>query len=282
MSVVIASSHEDYTGDTFDVGYKDEERLIVEGMATRVFDVVFDSGCSAPAAASSLAAAASPNPVPMLGEAHPTEPWLFVSKLNPVRVQPQMVKVTVQYTSIEDPLNQSPVWEWGILESQEPIDRDKSDNPIDNSAGEPFDPPITTDVVDLVLRYSRNEATFDPVIAQSYINAVNTTTFLGFAPGKAKCKKRVGRPARYASGFYYPVEMEFHFRTKDTFARKFLDAGFRDSDGKLFVDTNGKPLNQPIKLNGSGEKLRDGADPVFLTFDIKKEANLNDLNIVLA
>ena len=284
---------EDWTGGTSDESSADESRLQVIGVSTLAFDVIFNSDCTTAAALSPAAIAMG---VPARYDIYPGQPWLFADHRHAVRVNPLHVKVTVDYLSVEDPLNADPEYSWDFVVSQEPVDRDNSDNPIANSADEPVDPPITEPVYDMVLRYRDNIASFSPSLAEGFIGAVNTDSFLGYTAGKVKCTKHTGTPARAAAnptylptGKYFVRDMEFIFRS-DSWQRKFLDEGFRtktgtDGDGKptyaIMKDEDDNPLSLPVKLNGSGVKLSASADAVFNTFALGKTAAFSGLGVVV-
>lgn len=291
MSVIEVTP--DYTLDTSNESSADETRLRVDGRSTQGFDVLFDSD---PSSAAALGPAAVALGVPARFDLYPGENWLFADERHAIRTDPFRCKVTITYTSVEDPLNAPSEYSWDFVVSQEPIDRDNADAPILNSADEPIDPPITDDVYDLVLRYRDNLADFDPTIASAYIGAVNSDTFLAFTAGKVKCTKYSGTPARAAAnvtllpgGLYFVRELLFVFRD-DTWTRKFLDEGYRIKTGtdgsgnptyEVVTDDKGMPLALPIKLDGSGGKLAAAGSPVFNEYDLKKTAVFANIGVVL-
>lgn len=278
---------EDWSGDVTDESFADESSLLIQDESTRVFDVIFDSAANSSNAKSAAAEALG---LPAMYEEYPDDAWRYVASRRSRRTGPLRCQVTVNYDSEPDPLSQYPEYSWDFGSSSEPIDHDYSGNPILNSAGESFDPPIMTDVYDLTLRYRRNEASYSAPVAEAYIGAVNTAAFLGFAAGKVKCTKFAGTQARAAALTYWVVDYEFIVRVSDFWKRKILDEGFRvyigtDAAGKpdydIMKDTKGNPLSQPVLLDGNGEKLNDGANAVFLEFDIMKTANLTALSILV-
>ena len=291
--MAIIAVDEDYTGDTSDESMTDEFRMRIAGVSTRAFDVVFDADCGSPAA---LSVAAETAGIPAMYDVYPGQDWLFASRRRAIRTGPLRCQVTVDYTSDVKPLSADPEYSWDFVVSQEPVDRDNADNPIQNSAGEPFDPPVTREVYDLVLRYRDNISAFDPIIAESYIGAINSDAVLGYAAGSVKCTKYTGSEARAAvnasylpTGKYYVRNLEFVFRS-DSWQRQILDEGFRiatgtDGDGnttyKIMQDEDGKPLSLPVKLDGSGDKLAAAASPVFNTFDLEKTAVFYGLGVIL-
>ncbi len=249
------------------------------GAAPRVFDVDFDTG---DVGANRVFLAKADSRIPQIGEAHPFSPWIFVTNRTVAvnALSPLAFKVTVNYTEIENPLEQPTIIEWLSASVTEPIDTDIDDNPIVNSSDEPFDPPPTEEFDDLLLRGVYNVAVFNPVDASIYKGAINTDFFLGFDPGQAKVVTYISREIKAITGnFYVEVTVEIQFRS-DGWKRKFVDQGYRvktgvDIDGKPtyeeIKDDEGDPITEPVFLDGNGEKLDDGDPVVRLEFDTKPQ-----------
>jgi len=228
--------------------------------------------------------------VPQYDDAHPYSWNIRVSNIQVDAINALFYQITVTYTSLggggsgdeADPLAEDWDVEWSFNATSEPIDKDIDGKALLNSSKEPFDPPISEDFHDLVLRVTRNEATFDPIIADSYMHTVNDGLFLQtFQPGQAKVVNYAGRPVKYNNGVYHIVNYEIHFR-RDGWGRRLLDQGYRtktgtDEDGKptyaTVLDDAGTPVSQPVLLDGAGGKLADGADEVYLTFTTKASSN---------
>lgn len=226
--------------------------------------------------------------IPKLYETHSQKPWLFVNNHRVDPLGPFDFRVTAYYTNryargsedkfdpTQHPLDQPWEVEWGFVTANEPIDRDINGEPITNSAGQSFDPPITRDVDDLVLKITRNKAAYDPIVASDYKGSVNSDTFWGFTPGLVKCTRFNARSARQADLWYWIVTYEFQMR-KDGWKRRILDEGYAEKTG---TDSDGKPthkenkdddnvnLSEPILLDGSGEKKKDTDPAVFLEFEL--------------
>ncbi|MBN1377863.1 MAG: hypothetical protein JXA04_01355 [Gammaproteobacteria bacterium] len=233
--------------------------------------------------------------IPQPWAAHPYSPWTFVSRQHAEYGNgPFEVVVTIEYTTIEDPLNQDPIVEWLSARTHEPVDTafDGSGSPtvaIVNSANESYDPPLTKEISDKVLRITRNQENFDHDQAHQYEGAVNSDTFWGYAPGKVKCKRIEGRETRVMDLVYWVVVYEFEIRQDSHgWQRRIRDEGYRkktgtDSEGKptyeTIVDDNGTPLSQTSLLDGEGQVLADSSPPVFLYFDIDVKKNFSDLGL---
>ena len=261
--------------------------------------------------------------VPQIWESHPYDSWLFVKSQNIEVVGPFHFRVMVNYDCELDasdangtgqvpisPLMQPPEVSWSFAGSNVPIDTDVDGLPITNSAGESFDPPITKDHSDLVLRYTRNELTFDKLVAADYKDAVNSDIFLGFGAGHVICTMFDPDEMRAATLRYYRVKYEFQIRydevkTRDTngdiqtrvfgWVKRIRDEGFREwvgsnPDGspkyKEILDEKGMKISQPQLLDGVGFKLSDAAiknpplpELCFFKFAVNKERPFSALNI---
>lgn len=211
----------------------EEEKSIT---AVRIFTVEFDNADD-PAKRPLLARNASDGTttVPYRHQVHPYNNWLYVKSKHVETKGPFLYEVRVNYESFTDPsssepapispLLQPPEVSWNFVTSNEPIDRDIYGKPITNSAKEAFDPPITRDFDDLVLRVVRNEAEFNALRAAEYKGAVNSDMFLGFAAGVVRCVLYNG-VKQYAAGLvYWKVTYEFHIRWNG-WQRKIQDMGF--------------------------------------------------------
>ena len=220
--------------------------------------------------------------VPRLYETHPQKPWLYVNNHSVEPIGPFDFRVSVNYTNrysrgseekfdpTMNPLDQPWEIEWGFAVHNEKIDRDISGEPLVNSSGESFDPPVTRDFYDLVLRITRNEEAYDPIKASDYKGSINGDIFFGFAPGLVKCTQLNARSARQADLWYWIVTYEFQMR-KLGWQLRLIDEGFRtkgpavDSEGNLVIqeitDDNGVKVSQPVQLDGEGQKKKD-ADPI--------------------
>ena len=264
---------------------KSTDFVEVEGAATRVFNVQFDTDTYVTTQAILMAVVTAG--VPQLNTAHPYDPMLFayhksVTNYNSAKM---VFEVTVEYKYETDPLAKK--WEisWNFATSNEPVDTDINDKPILNSSDEPLDPPLTKDVDDLVLRIVRNESAFDPVRAAEYKGSINADWFYGFKLGRAQIKVIEGVLNRAAARSFYTVTYEIHFRW-DGWQKRVLDQGFRTkttaaqgetSTYQSIVDEDGNPLAQPAKLDGSGGRLAEGAAPVFNYYDLYREMNFYNL-----
>lgn len=244
--------------------------------AKRVYAVEFDNA-DVPENRPLLAFAATDGvtSVPNIYAIHPYNNWLFVESKHVDTIGPFHYRVTVNYSSTlnpatgqpQTPLLEEPSFSWHFVTSNESIDRDVYGNAITNSSEEAFDPPVTRDFHDLVLRIERNELAYYPLVAYQYKGAVNSDVFLGFPAGTVLCTVMDATKARASNLVYWRITYEFHMRW-DGWKLKMIEQGFREKNGtnpdgspkyKDITDENGNLVSQPVLLDGSGKKLSQAA-----------------------
>lgn len=266
----------------------------------RVFSVLLD-GTDAITDALDVARAASG--IPTIGQSWPNDIWLVCWKVDPLpqSKNANLVHVRCEYQRAswtsgpqpENPLDMPPKISWDTIVCVEPIDQDIDGNPIINSAGEPFDPPITDEIHDRVVRIERNEASWSSTKQEEYQNTVNEHTFMSAQPHEAWMMTLRADKIYSGDYVYYTVYYEIVFRTKTTenafpWRRRVLDQGFRvrtgvDDQGKPkyenILDDNGDKITEPISLDGAGAKLADGVDPYWHNFQTKRIVSWSPLNL---
>jgi len=266
----------------------------------RAYDVEFDNN-DAPENRPLLAVNATDGTttIPGIYAVHPYNPWLYVKSKQVDSAGPFNFKVTVNYEATLDkdtgepttPLMDPPTWSYHFVSSNEPIDRDEDGNPITNSSDEAYDPPVTKDIHDLVLRIQRSEATYDPLRAYLYKGAVNSDEFLGVPAGKVLCSVIDAEKAQAAALVYYKVTYEFQMRF-DGWKLKLVDQGFREKTGTLqdgtpayeaITNKDGSNISQPAFLDGSGGKLTQAeiaAGTISIReFDIRRSLPFSIFNL---
>lgn len=278
----------------------DPDQIYIQaGRASRQFQVLFSPGDDLTARP---LIALSHADIPNLWDAYPSYAYWFVTN-RAVKFGggPFELFVDIDYEYIEDPLAQTPLVTYRFDRSEEPIDRDIYDVPLTNSADEPFDPHVTKRFSDMVIRIEKNEAAYNPAVTVGYIGAVSsadwTPTCIGttFAAGTVKCDLIDSVPARYGPITYFKKVYEFRIRddkesdgTLIGWKRRLRDQGLRertgtDDDGNpiyaAITDANGSPITTPVSLDGSGKRLTDGADAVFLLKEVNKTIDLNGLGL---
>ena len=135
-------------------------------------------------------------------------------------------------------------------------------NPIVNSAGDPFDPPITTSRVVMYISEKKWMTDWTAAAALSYIDAVNndslTLASLGtIAARTLRCVNFAPDVEFYAATSPLPVVVEWEYRYW-TFDRILLDQGFR-----AWWSPNGQPTRRGRLLLKGTTRIPPAA-PVYL------------------
>jgi len=149
--------------------------------------------------------------------------------------------------------------------------------PLASSAGEIFVPPPMMDRSTLLITMTRNESILSPIpeTALLFQDSVNADVFFGFGPGQVKCQsitcQRQNKQLPDGSIFPY-LRATYLFHARKTWDIQLLDKGsyyrFRVSTSlpwtkQKFITDDGQPRDG--LLDGFGQKLADGAAPVFIT-----------------
>ncbi len=203
-------------------------------------------------------------------------------------------KITVNYgpydanTFPENPLEHPIQVTWDNASYTKIVDEDINGDPVFNSAGDYFDPPVERDHARPVMRITRNEQTFDPAIAAAYGDRVNADTFAGQDPGRWKCKPPTAQIQYHqACGWYAIVNYEFELQTdpeQDGWKKRILDQGMYQLSGgaRKPIQIKGQPADKPIPLDGSGVPISPAGTPVYLDFDIYPSVDFSGLGFTFA
>lgn len=238
--------------------------------------------------------------LPSYGDPLDGDTWKRCVSKGAKAVSPLLYDISVTFESIggsgsangdeDNPLKRRPQVRWGHATEQVEIDTDpETEEPITNSAGESYDPPLTTEVSDLVLTYVRNESWFEPGVAQSYKDHINSDPFLGFEAETVKCVEYGGEFTVEGDFEFYVVTRVFHIRL-DGWRKRVLDRGFHEKIGETdnnipilrkFVDDEGNPLTEPQLLNGQGRRLNSLGDPIWRRHYVNKKRAFAPMGIVL-
>lgn len=278
--------------------------------AERMFIVLFSEG-EAPAVRQQLCYNASANgvTVPPYGEQHPGNPALA---LKTKTVEPFngafAWKVVVSYANStsasggsteqqENPLLQKPKVSVDFDVRTEQIDTDIYGDAICNSLLQGFDPPLTKDFYDLVIRVQRNLSSYNIIQAKEYINTVNKDYFLGSPPRTVKVIRYSGDKMFDTNfGYYWVVNQEFSVRTNKIdnvewgWTKRTLDQGVmiktKDAYGNLTwkkdEDITGDDTykdKEIVLLDGHGNKADTTAKQFWWPFEIFEEKDFSALNL---
>lgn len=114
----------------------------------------------------------------------------------------------------DNPLERKPRVRFGTSLYSMPISQAYGNNnrlevDIKNSAGDPFDPPPQADRHHGTFVYMRNEAMYDPTLAERYVNTCNSVDWLYWSKGKVRCDG-IEAEFLFESGVqYYAVTYQF-------------------------------------------------------------------------
>lgn len=213
-------------------------------------------------------------------------------------------RVTARYSNkvnrpdvnqVENPLLRPAEIEYDTEGVPRPAWFDRDGEPVQNSAYERFDPPLEYEEPRLLIRITKNYATYDALGYLRFHNTVNSQPWFGLPKGRVWCRRIKGR-RQFESGIYYwPTSFEFLIRvhldeqegdisdpvkSENAWAERVLDRGYMELNGDgdpvhMRDLRTGQPVGTPQLLNGVGGRLPIGDDPEFLTFHLKREANFN-------
>ena len=194
-----------------------------------------------------------------------------------------------------DPLDLQPIIRIGYETFQVPIpgeinfDAGVGDPPfagaILNSVRESFDPPPMKDESRPILTITINLPEFPSAEVLPYQDAVNNDVFFGAVPRQLKMMggpTTTGRTKSTGGGvtvFYFPVTYTMAFK-RDLWDLQLLDQGtffIEEITGvkRSFLTNDGIPYIG--LLDGTGGKLDDADDPVYLRFFIYPQENFGEL-----
>ncbi len=245
-------------------------------LAERGFTVLLDGNDSYPDEVASRATG-----IPVAGEAHPAAGFLRVADIKANPIGPNLYMVMVLYRKpdtggdarVTDPYSVPPIRTLSTSSVEEEIDQDFNQKAIANTAGDPYDPPVTRRVADLVYTVTRNESSLASEQKDEYINTVNETPFGPF--GKGKCLLADIRSVESIEGGinFFRTTYEVHIRTRTlasniskTWYARILNAGPRqrkqDASGnwaiKHIIDPDtGAHTTRPLPLDQDGVHIVD-------------------------
>ena len=154
--------------------------------------------------------------------------------------------------------------------SQNPDKAPLSDGAV-NSAGEPFDPPVTKDVSRMVLTFHQNEPTYSILRARRYVDRINSDPWFGFGPQELKMEAIVtpGKQSVIQNDIpvqFYPIQYVIAVNLQ-TWNKFILNQGTFYREGgipgvrKAFLTEEGFP--RIGLLAADGDKLEAGEDSTY-------------------
>lgn len=249
---------------------------------TRVFRVMTSSNYD------TAAAVLADIRVPRISELFPADigAWCQKRAARQESFSPRVWIVTCSYSSEreleENPLDDPAEIIWDGEEYMRPVVFDRNGDPVLNSAGDPFDPPVEEEdewtVVEIVKKLPAV-----PEWIMGYRKAINSDAFTldgrSVDIGQAKVKRiRLGKWEERNDIPFRSLTLLLHLRD-DGWDEPVLDRGYRqkkpgDSTKRVaMVNDDGTTPSQPILLDGSGSQLANPSPStaVHLDFELKKQ-----------
>ncbi len=275
-------------------------------MPIRIWEVQLDSPIDA-ANAAIQAVIADPTGSD-IGDAHPLNSFVFLDELTAEAAASRTVwrvtgtyKRTLIVQSAATPLQEPTQISWSSNTYIEPVTNTIFGTSVTNSAGQPFDPPLTQERVTLIATITYNSESFNPQLPIQFQGKINqTATTIGTLTVPERMARIIEISAiadtfEDISYFKVAIKVEINPKiTKDSeenviaqgWDREVLDQGIlglNDDDPPKLVELttdDGAPATEPILLNGAGQKLvPQTLDPVFLIYFTYELADFSLLNL---
>jgi len=190
-----------------------------------------------------------------------------------------------------DPLNRPLILDFDVVHGTKVMSIDLLGNPVVNSAGQPYNPPIEKETTNLVINFSKympfgDPDTFDPVAKiKTFVDSVNSIALNipqvsneVFPPLSLRCTKykptivnEGGANTDVAQAYYKcDVTVESAETRPGYWNGLYLDAGTQQLGTSMtdppiqIIDQFGQPVTANVPLNGSGKALAAGMDPYYL------------------
>ena len=188
-----------------------------------------------------------------------------------------------------DPLSRPLNVQFGSTHSTKVMTLDLKNNPVVNSAKQPYNPPLEAPTSNQTINFSMympfgDPSTFDPVQKQLYfedsVNSIaltipNITNFV-YPIGSLRCAKYApeivneGGTMSASAQAYYKVSVECEYTSRPGYWNGlYLDCGTAYIKSMALppqplTDSSGNSITAPIPLNGSGQPLMAGQNPYYI------------------
>lgn len=201
--------------------------------------------------------------------------------------------VEAEYGLCIDPTQEPALIRRSTGQTEWAIEQDVTGAAIANTAGDPFDPPVTVPAGHLVFVVTKNISSVDgPNVVANYLFRTNSATFYGHLPGLVWLADFSDAAAFRNAVHYRETSWTFHvrpggnaLRARDWHARP-LNCGYRQkkvisgvSQLVMIRGPDGQPVSSPALLALDGTKLAAGGTPNFRDFTVYDTADFNDLGI---
>lgn len=245
---------------------------------------------------------ATPSPIP-------ADPWfeedtgVFANNIqcDPTGDEGRSWRITVTYGPPADgepkpanPLQEAESIDYGGETWERIIDQDVDGNAIVNTAGDPFDPPLTVEDYRPTFTVTRNEPVYNPLSADPYKGfnpaaeydlrgTLNDDVFYGFPIGTVKFGIPTARLlwSQDAPGthYYWQVTRPYYVNPNG-WGRVVLNAGRRKlvSGNRKPIFIDGVPAADPVPLDVDGAPIAPGGTPYYKVFEVHPEADFTYWN----
>lgn len=218
---------------------------------------------------------------------HPLFYALFCNGVSVDRRGPLHFEVTAEYMSWQYKDSQQPPFQqptqisFFSITSEEPIDENVNGNPIVTPNGEPLYG-VTRPISDLGIRLAKNFLTFDPASFYTYIDCVNSDTYIGFAPGILRVASISADQQMWADAAgnqipFFAVQVEIHARkpyrttAQKAWYKRVRNEGFMVRlNNRIYraTDANKEPVASPVQLDLTGAPLSNQTNATWLEFQV--------------
>jgi len=138
---------------------------------------------------------------------------------------PTLWRVTIEYSTeasgqsntpeFSKSIDLTPKYSWGSYTEDEVVYRDIRGKPVVNSSGEMFDPPLVRPVGYPLLRISRAELNFNPLVIMAFKGAINNSTWGPWPAFSAKCVDISANQEVQEGLQFWRVSYEFAFKLRE-------------------------------------------------------------------
>lgn len=217
---------------------------------------------------------------------HPYNPFLLAELREVVNdtADPLRYTMTVNYnskfefdpaTANENPLLRPAIYDFSFERTSKAVRYDILDGAIENSARTPIDPPLELEISIPIIKITINKAVLTYSSVADVQDCVNLSTWLGFAAGLVKIRGIEIKQKWENNYLYFEYNWTLAVKWDGWNPLRVLDQGFHtlDSEGEpvLARDKFQTPYAHPVMLDGEGNKLTSGSDPVYLDFQMYRE-----------
>ncbi len=143
-----------------------------------------------------------------------------------------------------------------------------------NSAGQPFDPPVTVPRSNPVVKVTAYKSSFSYSQIPAFQDTINLNAWQGFDPLTVKVVDYAAQSHFDNNTFCYQIDLQLEINYAGWDPIQVLDAGTVEKYTKngttyyrAITDAYGQPIHTPVPLDGNGHKLAPGGTPVYLSFN---------------